>query len=62
MKNNQFHSVSIPNESYQKLHIIRKLLPFKASIPQTIQYITKLGLLQIQKELINNDYTSRISK
>ena len=54
MKINEFHSVSIPNESYQKLHIIRKLLPFKASIPQTIQYITKLGLQQIQKELTND--------
>ena len=61
MKTNPFHSVSIPNESYQKLHIIRKLLPFKASIPQTIQYITKLGLQQIQKEL-TNDNTSRIPK
>jgi len=54
MKAHQFHSVSIPNESYQKLHIIRKLLPFKASIPQAIQYVTKLGLQQIQKELTND--------
>jgi len=55
LKNNQFHSVSIPNESYEKLDIIRKILPFKASIPQTIQYITRLGLLQLKKELTNDN-------
>ena len=55
MKPVKFHSVSIPNASFQELHIIRKLLPFKASIPQTIQYITKLGLQHINKELSNND-------
>ena len=52
-KNRNFRSVSIPNESYEKLDIIRKTLPFKASIPQTIEYITKLGLQQLQKERIS---------
>jgi hypothetical protein len=61
MKPIKYHSVSISNSSFQQLHIIRKLLPFRASIPQAIQYITKLGLQQINKEL-SNDNTSGILK
>ena len=63
----KWHNISIQNESFEDLQDIQKLLPIRASIPQVIEWLIKVGQGQIIKEKVetvetNYDNSSRIPK
>jgi len=63
----KWHNISIQNESFEDLRDIQKLLPIRASIPQVIEWLIKVGQGQIIKEKVetvetNYDNSSRIPK
>jgi hypothetical protein len=47
---NRVHSITLSTQSYEDIKKIQGIIPIKVSIPQTIEYLTKIGL----KYLINN--------
>jgi|AACY02.6.fsa_nt_gi hypothetical protein len=58
----KWHSISIKNNSFQQLKKIQELLPIRASMPQTIEWLIEVGRKQIQQSEIKNgqnDNTSR---
>ena len=52
----KWHNISIKTESFKQLQEIQKLIPIRASIPQTIEWLIKVGRQQI-KQSENNDST-----
>jgi len=63
----KWHNISIQTRSYEDLQDIQKLLPIRASIPQVIEWLIKVGQGQIIKEKVetvetNYDNSSRIPK
>jgi|TARA_R110002020_G_scaffold415695_1_gene624993 hypothetical protein len=58
----KWHNISIKTKSFEDLHKIQKLLPIRASIPQTIEWLIKVGQQEIYKSETNYDNTSRIPK
>jgi len=41
---NRVHSITLSTESYEDIKKIQGIIPIKVSIPQTIEYLTKIGL------------------
>ena len=62
----KWHNVSIKTESFEDLKEIQRVLPIRASIPQTIEWLIKVGARHInltnKSENTNNEYTDRIPK
>jgi|TARA_R100001594_G_scaffold22519_1_gene43699 hypothetical protein len=63
----KWHNISIQTRSFEDLQDIQKLLPIRASIPQVIEWLIKVGQGQIIKEKVetvetNYDNSSRIPK
>jgi len=63
----KWHNISIQTRSYEDLQDIQKLLPIRASIPQVIEWLIKVGQGQRIKEKVetvetNYDNSSRIPK
>jgi hypothetical protein len=62
----KWHNISIKTESFENLKDIQRVLPIRASIPQTIEWLIKVGTKHINKtnnsENTNNEYTDRIPK
>jgi hypothetical protein len=46
---NRVHSITLSTESYEDIKKIQGIIPIKVSIPQTIEYLTKIGLKIINK-------------
>jgi len=46
----KWHNISIQTESFEDLRGIQKLLPIRASIPQVIEWLIKVGHGQINKQ------------
>jgi hypothetical protein len=59
--NSKWHSISIQTKNFEELQDIQKQLPIRASIPQVIEWLIKIGQKQIKRET-NYDNTSRIPK
>tara|TARA_R100000008_G_C3522541_1_gene134785 strand:+ start:578 stop:760 length:183 start_codon:yes stop_codon:yes gene_type:complete len=59
--NSKWHSISIQTKNFEKLQDIQKQLPIRASIPQVIEWLIKVGQKQIKRESYY-DNTSRIPK
>ena len=57
----KWHNISIPSESFEELQEIQTLIPIRIRIPQTIEYLIKLGQKTIKSELHNGN-TDRIPK
>ena len=57
----KWHNISIPSASFEELQEIQDLIPIRISIPQTIEYLIKLGQKTIKSELHNGN-TDRIPK
>jgi|TARA_R100000781_G_scaffold66400_1_gene41697 predicted CopG family antitoxin len=60
MKQSKWHTISIPDKSYEKLQDIKNKLPIRTSNPQVIDWLIEIGQKQIQGAI--NDNTSRIPK
>ena len=43
----KWHNISIQTKSFEELRGIQKLLPIRASIPQVIEWLIKVGQAQI---------------
>ena len=56
MKSTKWHSVSIQPKNFEDLQDIQKQLPIRASIPQVIEWLIKVGQGQINKEKVNTNY------
>ena len=54
--NSKWHSISIQTKSFEELRGIQKLLPIRASIPQVIEWLIKVGQGQIIKQKVNTNY------
>ena len=51
-----WHNISIKTESFKELKELQELIPIRVSIPQTIEWLIKVGRQQI-KQSENNDST-----
>jgi len=60
----KWHSISIPNKSFDDLKTIQKHIPIRASVPQVIEWLIKVGAERIIKEKVETNYenTCRIPK
>ena len=47
----KFHAVSLNSKSYKELKEIQKLIPVRLSVPQTIEWLIKVGQKQIKSEV-----------
>ena len=50
----KWHNISIKTESFEKLRKIQKAIPIRTSIPQTIEWLIKVGQKQINQSEIND--------
>ena len=48
----KWHNISIQRKSFDELKSIQKLLPIRASIPQVIEWLIKVGEGQIMNEKV----------
>ena len=46
----KWHSISIKTASFEELQEIQKKIPIRVSIPQTIEWLIKVGQQQIKSE------------
>ena len=57
----KWHNIPIKTESFEQLRKIQKAIPIRTSIPQTIEWLIKVGQKQIsQSDNYEND--NRIPK
>ena len=52
----KWHNISIQNKSFEELRDIQKLLPIRASVPQVIEWLIKVGKGQINNQKVNTNY------
>tara|TARA_R100000951_G_C2609945_1_gene170906 strand:+ start:762 stop:935 length:174 start_codon:yes stop_codon:yes gene_type:complete len=50
----KWHNISIKTESFEELRKIQKAIPIRTSIPQTIEWLIKVGQKQINQSEIND--------
>ena len=50
----KWHNISIQTKSFEELRDIQRAIPIRASVPQVIEWLIKVGKEQIIKET-NND-------
>ena len=48
----KWHNISIQSKSFNDLKIIQKQLPIRASIPQVIEWLIKVGTAQIMRDKV----------
>ena len=60
MKQSKWHTISIPDKSYEKLQDIKNKLPIRTSNPQVIDWLIEIGQKQIQGAI--NDNTARLHR
>ena len=58
----KLHNIAIQTESFEELKKIQKLIPIRASIPQTIEWLISVGHKQIKSELSNEDTRTILKK
>ena len=46
----KWHNISIKTESFEELQEIQNSIPIRVSIPQTIEWLIKVGQQQIKSE------------
>tara|TARA_R100001132_G_C3192373_1_gene43638 strand:- start:146 stop:328 length:183 start_codon:yes stop_codon:yes gene_type:complete len=52
----KWHNISIQTKSFEDLRDIQKLLPIRASVPQVIEWLIKVGKGQINNQKVNTNY------
>jgi len=50
----KWHNISIKSERFEQLRKIQKTIPIRTSIPQTIEWLIKVGQKQINQSEIND--------
>jgi len=55
----KWHNISIPTMSFKQLQEIQKQLPIRASIPQTIEWLIKVGQNQIRSVINGTDRSNK---
>ena len=58
----KWNSISLKTASFEELQEIQKKIPIRVSIPQTIEWLIKVGQQQINQSGTINENTQRISK
>lgn len=59
----KWHNISIKTRSFEQLQEIQKQIPIRVSIPQTIEWLIKVGQNQINnRSELPNENTRRIPK
>ena len=58
----KWHNISIKTESFEELQEIQNSIPIRVSIPQTIEWLIKVGQQQINQSGTINENTQRIPK
>ena len=51
----KWHNISIKTKSFEELQEIQRKIPIRVSIPQTIEWLIKVGQQQIKSELYNDN-------
>lgn len=54
MIKSKWHNISIKTESFEALRKIQKAIPIRTSIPQTIEWLIKVGQKQINQSETND--------
>ena len=52
----KWHNISIKTKSFEDIHNIQRLLPIRASIPQVIEWLIKVGQGQIINQKVDTNY------
>lgn len=50
----KWHNISIKTESFEELRRIQRAIPIRTSIPQTIEWLIKVGQKQINQSETND--------
>jgi hypothetical protein len=53
----KWHNITIRSKSFEDLHRIKKQIPIRASIPQVIEWLIKVGEKQIKQSGTNYEKT-----
>ena len=53
----KWHNISIKTKAFEELQEIQRAMPIRVSIPQTIEWLIKVGLKQVNSELQNDNST-----
>ena len=58
----KWHNISIKTKAFEELQEIQRAIPIRVSIPQTIEWLIKVGQQQINQSGTINENTQRIPK
>jgi hypothetical protein len=61
----KWHNIAIQTKSFKELQEIQKLIPIRASVPQVIEWLIKVGQQQLateESELLENDKRTESDK
>ena len=59
----KWHSISIQNKTFEELKELQKEIPIRASIPQLIEWLLRVGQKQINlTKSVSNEDSSRVPK
>ena len=58
----KWHNISIKTKAFEELQEIQKKIPIRVSIPQTIEWLIKVGQQQINQSGTINENTQRLPK
>jgi hypothetical protein len=56
----KWHNISIQTKSFEELQEIQKRIPIRASIPQVIEWLIKVGINQINAEGVTNEKNTEL--
>ena len=51
----KWHRITISHKEFEQLQELQRAIPIRVSIPQTIEYLIKLGQKQIKSELLKSN-------
>ena len=58
----KWHNISIKTKSFEELQEIQRTIPIRVSIPQTIEWLIKVGQKQVNSELQNEKISRSIQR
>ena len=58
----KWHNISIKSKAFEALQEIQRAIPIRVSIPQTIEWLIKVGQKQVNSELQNEKISRSIQR
>ena len=58
----KWHNISIKSKAFEELQEIQRAIPIRVSIPQTIEWLIKVGQKQVNSELQNEKISRSIQR